>query len=85
MAQYKRVYVEVEVQFISDGSMRPCALIWRDGRKYEIERILDVRPACAQKAGGQGDRYKVKRGIRSASCSSSTTPKQARRRWGDGL
>ena len=56
MAQYKRVYVEVEVQFISDGSMRPRALIWHDGRRYEIERILDVRPACAQKAGGQGDR-----------------------------
>ena len=60
MAQYKRVYVEVEVQFISDGSMRPRALIWRDGRKYEIDRILDARPACAQKAGGQGDRDKVK-------------------------
>ena len=45
MAQYKRIYAEVEVQFISDGSMRPRALIWRDGRKYEIERILDVRPA----------------------------------------
>ena len=45
MVQYKRVYVEVEVQFISGGSMRPRALIWRDGRKYEIERILDVRPA----------------------------------------
>ena len=85
MAQYKRIYAEVEVQFISDGSMRPRALIWRDGRKYEIERILDVRPACAQKAGGQGDRYKVKRGIRSASCSSSTTPKQARRRRDAGL
>ena len=53
MAQYKRVYVEVEVQFISDGSMRPRALIWHDGRKYEIERILDVRPACAQKAAEQ--------------------------------
>ena len=60
MAQYKRVYVEVEVQFISDGSMRPRALIWRDGRKYEIERILDMRPACAQKAGGQGDRYTIR-------------------------
>ena len=60
MAQYKRIYAEVEVQFISDGSMRPRALIWHDGRKYEIERILDVRPACAQKAGGEGDRYKVK-------------------------
>ena len=40
MAQYKRVYVEVEVQFISDGSMRPRALIWRDGRKYEIDSIF---------------------------------------------
>ena len=51
MAQYKRVYVEVDVQFISDGSMHPRALIWHDGRKYEIERILDVCPARRRSAG----------------------------------
>ena len=60
MAQYKRAYVEVDVRFTPDGSMRPRTLIWGDGRKFEIEQILDVRPAHAQKAGGQGDRYRIR-------------------------
>lgn len=60
MAQYKRAYVEVDVRFTPDGSMRPRTLIWGDGRKFEIEQILDVRPAHAQKTGGQGDRYRIR-------------------------
>ena len=59
-ARYKRVYVDVDVSFNPDGRMVPQALVWTDGRTYEIDRVLDVRPAHAEKAGGQGDRYKVK-------------------------
>ena len=59
-ARYKRVYVDVDVSFDSDGKMRPRTLVWTDGRPYEIDRVLDVRPAHAEKAGGQGDRYKVR-------------------------
>lgn len=58
--RYKRVYVEVDVSFCSDGSMIPRTLVWTDGHPYEIDRVLDVRPAYAEKAGGQGDRYKVR-------------------------
>lgn len=58
--QYKRVYVNVEVNFDSTGRMLPRALIWSDGKKYDIDRVLDIRPAYAEKAGGQGDRYKIK-------------------------
>ena len=45
MTQYKRVYVEVEVQFISDGSMRPRALIWRDENTRLSESWMCVLPA----------------------------------------
>ena len=55
-----KVYVQVLVEFMKEGGMRPRTLIWEDGRKYDIDRVLDVRPAAAQRAGGQGDRYKVK-------------------------
>lgn len=58
--QYKRVYVQVEVSFSTEGQMSPRALVWTDGKRYEIDRVLDIRPAHAEKAGGQGDRYKVK-------------------------
>ena len=57
---YKRVYVDVDVRFDNAGRMMPRVLTWKDGRKYEIDKVLDVRPAHAARAGGQGDRYKVR-------------------------
>ena len=42
--------------------MLPRAIVWEDGHRYEIDRIIDVRPAYAAKAGGQGDRYTIKVG-----------------------
>ncbi len=54
-----KVYVPVEVSFAEDGRMMPHAITWEDGRKYAIDRVSDIRPAPALKAGGQGDRYTV--------------------------
>ena len=31
----------------------------KDGLKYDIDRVIDIRPAYAAKAGGQGDRYTI--------------------------
>lgn len=42
--------------------MLPRAIVWEDGHRYEIDRVIDVRPAYAAKAGGQGDRYTIKVG-----------------------
>lgn len=56
---YRRVYIRVSVEFDETGRMRPRELTWEDGRRYGIDRVLDVRPAAAQKSGGQGDRYTV--------------------------
>ena len=57
--KYVKVYVEVIVKVNADGSIRPLMLIWEDGEKFEIDRILDIRQAPALKAGGQGDRYTI--------------------------
>lgn len=57
---YKRIYVDVDVRFDPSGRMVPHAFVWQDGRSYQIDKVLEVRPAHAEKAGGQGDRYKVK-------------------------
>ena len=61
-----KVYVPVDVRFDESGRMLPRAVIWEDGTKYEIDEITDIRPAPAQKAGGQGDRYTVM--IRGTQC-----------------
>ena len=57
-ADYK-AYVGVNAEFNSDGVMFPRSLIWEDGITYEIDRVIDIRPSFAAKAGGQGDRYTI--------------------------
>ena len=54
-----KVYVPVEVRFDASGKMLPHIITWEDGKQYEIDRVTDIRPAPALKAGGQGDRYTV--------------------------
>lgn len=54
-----KVYVQVNADFNSDGLMLPRELIWEDGEKYTIDRVIDIQQAAAMKAGGQGDRYTI--------------------------
>lgn len=55
-----KVYVEVVASFAADGRLIPLQITWEDGRKYLIDRVLDIRQAAAMKAGGQGDRYTIR-------------------------
>ena len=50
-------YVEVTAHHNAQGFVRPLILWWDDGRKYEIDRVLDVRRAASLKAGVIGIRY----------------------------
>ena len=55
-----KVYVQVKVDFREDGVMLPREIIWEDGVTYEIDRVLQITQAAAMRAGGQGDRYKIR-------------------------
>ena len=56
---YKKVFVNVTADMRPDGVIRPIYFRWTDGNKYEIDKVKAVRPAHAERAGGQGDRYTV--------------------------
>ena len=58
-AKPPKVYVAVKADFREDGVMLPREITWEDGRKYEIDRVTDIRQAAAMRAGGQGDRYTI--------------------------
>lgn len=58
----RKQYVDVIVRFRSDGRMLPAEILWQDGRRFHVDRILDISPAPALRAGGQGDRYTVRIG-----------------------
>lgn len=51
-----KVHVPVIAAFDKDGLLLPLELTWEDDCTYMIDQILDVRPAVAIKASGQGDR-----------------------------
>ncbi len=56
----KKKYIDLVAHFSADGRLTPLYLVWEDGSKYEIDRVLDVRRAASLRAGGYGIRYTVK-------------------------
>ena len=55
----RKVFVEVNVKFDSEGSMIPLSITWEDGRLFEIDKVTDIRKAASLKAGGIGVRYTI--------------------------
>ena len=60
--QERKVFVKVLVQFDEEGNIMPVNITWENGRKYEIDKVIDVRRACAMKVGGTAIRYTVRIG-----------------------
>lgn len=56
----RRAYVKVVVEYSPEGKIRPLSVEWEDGRRFEVDRLLDVRRAASTRAGGQGMRYTVR-------------------------
>lgn len=54
--RYKQ-YVSVVARFSPDGDLRPLEILWPDGTRYEITRVLDVKPRASLRVGGVGMRY----------------------------
>ena len=52
-----RIELHIIVEHLPDGQAIPRAIIWDDGRKFTIDKILDKRKAAATKYGGIGIRY----------------------------
>lgn len=53
-------FVDVIVKFTKTGQKIPMTIIWKDGNKYEIDKVLDIKMAASMKVGGQGNRYNCK-------------------------
>jgi hypothetical protein len=52
-----KIYLKVAAVFHPDGQLYPTAFWWEDGRRFEIDRVIDVCRAASLKAGGVGVRY----------------------------
>lgn len=54
-----KINVEVVAKYDLCGYVKPLSILWEDGRKFNIDRIIDVRQAASLKSGGCGIRYTV--------------------------
>lgn len=52
-------YVEVVTNTSADGEVTPLEIVWDDGRRFRIDRIVDRRLARSLKTGGTGVRFTV--------------------------
>lgn len=43
-----------------NGFVTPLELIWEDGKRFEIDKVLDFRKKASLKGGGMGLRYTCK-------------------------
>jgi hypothetical protein len=52
--------VDVAAVFHGYGYVEPCAVIWDDDRKFDIDRVLENERAASLKAGIIGTLYKIR-------------------------
>jgi hypothetical protein len=51
-----KIFVDCMAIFGRKGGLKPIEFLF-EGRKVKIDRVLDVLPMAATKAGGSGNRY----------------------------
>ena len=52
-----KVKLDIIVRHTPEGKAIPKTILWEDGRRFSIDKILDIRRAAALKCGGVGMRY----------------------------
>ena len=57
MDMARRIYVRVMVEIDEAGSVKPVRVFWEDGRVFDVERVMEVHFAAAERAGGAGMCY----------------------------
>ena len=47
-----KTFVTVTAVHDAEGKTKPLALVWTNGKQYEIDRVTDVRQAPSLRGGG---------------------------------
>lgn len=54
-----KTFVEIVAKYTYSGDIMPLAILWDDGRIFEIDKITDITKAASLKSGGAGTRYTI--------------------------
>ena len=56
----RKIYVSVLAEFNTEGKITPRAVLWHDGRIFEIDRVFSKNSHAAFQSGGYGTRYRIR-------------------------
>ncbi len=56
---YEKIYLQVIAEFDSVGGMRPTVIVWRDGKRFQIDKIKAVERAPCKSGGVLPIRYTI--------------------------
>lgn len=56
---YRKTYVDVTARIGADGAVTPLEVLWRDGRRFEVDRVHEAIRRASTRVGGTGIRYLV--------------------------
>lgn len=56
----RKTFVSVLVAYDVFGTIKPLSINWKDGTKFAIDQILEIKRAASLKAGGNGLRYTIR-------------------------
>lgn len=62
IAARRKHYVEVVVDVSREGVQTPLTIVWDNGVRYQVDKVLDRRQAHSLRTGGTGMRYTVRVG-----------------------
>lgn len=57
-----RKNVTVLARMVLNGNIIPLEIVWEDGRRFKIDKVIDKTRRASTKGGGMGIRYTVKIG-----------------------
>lgn len=58
----ERRYVGVKARTATDGRVTPLEIFWADGRRFAVDRVIEVCRAHSLRVGGCGIRYTIRVG-----------------------
>ena len=54
-----KVYVKVRIRTTVEGVMIPKCIYWEDGKRFKIDKVIDIKHTAAVNVGGCGDRFTI--------------------------
>lgn len=57
--RYEKVYVGVIAKFSAEGGLRPMEIVWKDGERFNIDKVKYIERAPSKVGGILTKRYTV--------------------------